>query len=136
MPVSNDHPALAARPIDRCLAISAAHARIQRVLDEELGTLHGLAYADFLLLTQLLHAPDHRLPTSALASPMGVRPSALVRQLLPLEKTGWLQRDTQADSRGRRHVQLRPAGRGQLLEATETVRWVCEGRLADVVMPR
>lgn len=109
-------------PLERCLQISAAHARLQRVLDEELGTYHGLSFGDFILLTRLLRAEQHQLCVATLAPAIGLQRSALVRQLLPLEKTGWLQRDAQPRADGRRYVQLRPAGKSRLLEATQTVR--------------
>lgn len=116
-----------ASPLEQCLQISASHARIQRVLDEELGTYHGLSYSDFILLTRLLRADDQRLQVGALAPVMGLLASAVVRQLLPLEKTGWLQRDTQPAADGKRYVRLRPAGRSRLYEATQTVQEACTG---------
>ncbi|MEO8544142.1 MAG: MarR family transcriptional regulator [Betaproteobacteria bacterium] len=112
-------------PLDQCLAISVEHARIRRVLDEELGTYHGLSYCDFVLLTQLLNADGHRLVTTALVPVLGIPASAVVRQLLPLEKTGWLQRDTETATDGCRYVRLRPGGKSRLLEATQTAREVC-----------
>ena len=111
--------------LEQCLQISASHARMQWVLDEELGTYHGLSYSDFILLTRLLRADNQRLQVSALVPTMGVQASAVVRQLLPLEKTGWLQRDTQPAADGKRYVRLRPAGMGRLNEATQTVQQAC-----------
>lgn len=110
---------------DQCLHISAAHARIQLALDEELGTFHGLSYADFLLLHRLSDAPQQQLPMTELAPHLGVRPSAVVRQVLPLEKIGLLERAAQPDARGRRQVRLRPAGRQVLAGATESALAMC-----------
>ena len=119
------HPSL----LDQCLHISAVHARLQLALDEELGTFHGLSYADFLLLRHLIRAQDQRVPMAQLATGLGLRLSALLRQILPLEKTGWVERDGQAGQPGQRHVQLRPAARQVVTNATETAQAVCE-RLA------
>lgn len=110
---------------EQCLRISAAHSRIQLALDEELGTFHGLSYADFMLLHRLADAPQQQLPLVELAPQLGVRPSAMVRQILPLEKIGLLARDTPANGQGRRQVRLRPAGRQVLAGATETARALC-----------
>jgi DNA-binding MarR family transcriptional regulator len=112
-------------PLDQCLAISAAHARIRRVLDEELATYHGLSYGDFILLMQLLRAEGHQMAASALVPVLGIPVSAVVRQLLPLEKTGWLQRDPQAAADGRRYVRLRPSGKSRLQEALQTAQQTC-----------
>jgi DNA-binding MarR family transcriptional regulator len=117
-------------PLEQCLQVSATHARIQRVLDEELGAHHGLSYGNFVLLARLLDAEQHRLRVASLAPAIGLQRSALLRQLLPLEKTGWLQRDAQPDADGRRYVQLRPAGKSRLLEAMQTVRQVGAGLVA------
>lgn len=116
-------------PLDQCLRISAAHARLRLVLDEELGTYHGLSYADFLLLHRLACAQDQRLPLAELAPALGLRPSALLRQILPLEKTGLLGRDAETIVRGRRDVCLRSAARQIVSNASDTAQAVCE-RLA------
>ena len=46
-----------------------------------------------------------------------------VLRLLPLEKTGWLERATSGE--GARSVRLRPPGRRLLAEARETAEAVC-----------
>lgn len=119
-------------PMDQCLRISAAHARLQLVLDEELGTHHGLSYADFLLLHRLASAPEQRLPMAELAPALGLRPSALLRQILPLEKTGLLGRDAETMQRGRRDVVLRAASRQIVTNAFDTAQSVCK-RLAPLL---
>ena len=110
---------------EQCLRISAAHSRIQLALDEELGSFHGLSYADFMLLRRLADAPQHQLPLVELAPQLGVQPSAMVRQILPLEKIGLLTRDAPANGQGRCQVRLRPAGRQVLAGATETAQAMC-----------
>ena len=100
------------------LALAHSHARQQQRLDEHLGMWHGIGQADFLLLDALSQAPRGRLATLALAKQLHCPPSALVRQLLPMEKTGLLARETGA-------VQLRAAGRQLHAEASQTVGAVC-----------
>lgn len=102
-----------AQALDICLGASLAHARLQWVLDDALGTLHGIGYADFILLRTLAQAEGGRLPTASLVAPLGVPVSAVVRRLIPLEKTGHIVR--QAGS-----VALRPAGHAVLGEASTT----------------
>lgn len=114
-------------PLELCLRISAAHARLQLALDEELGTHHGLSYADFVLLHRLAGAQDHRLSIGELAPELGLRASALLRQILPLEKTGLVERETAVDSKGKRHVHLRAAGRQVVANAIDTAQALCHG---------
>ena len=113
---------MSAPALDLCLGISQAHARLQLALDDALGTWHGIAHADFILLHTLARAEGGRLPTSALVAPLGVPLSAVVRRVIPLEKTGHIARDAG-------HVSLRPAGRAVLAEARATAGALC----ADVL---
>ena len=118
-------PATNLSALDQCLRISAAHARLQLALDEELGIHHGLSYADFLLLHRLAGAQDHRLSMGELAPELGLRASALLLQILPLEKIGLVEREAPLDKKGRRHVHLRAAGRQVVSNAIETAQALC-----------
>jgi DNA-binding MarR family transcriptional regulator len=114
--------------LDLCLRLHQAHARLRRKLDDELGTLHGLGLDDFVLLHALAQAPDAGLGAADLERPLGVQRSAVVRQVIALEKTGLVRRV--ADAAGRRTVQLRGPGRRLLQEAAETAAAVCGAALA------
>lgn len=109
---------MSAPALDLCLDISQAHARLQLALDDALGTWHGIAHADFILLHALARAEGSRLPLAALVAPLGVPQSAVVRRLIPLEKTGHIARDAG-------HVSLRPAGRAVLDQARTTAGALC-----------
>nr|MDP2192119.1 AsnC family transcriptional regulator [Rhodoferax sp.] len=112
--------------LDDCLRISLAHASLTLKLDDVLGTFHGLSLNDFILLRLLSQAEGGRLPLAALMRPLGVRMSAVLRQLAPLEKTGHLQREPG------RMVALRPAGRALMTEAAGSAAAVCADALAAV----
>jgi DNA-binding MarR family transcriptional regulator len=99
-----------------------AHAATIYVLDEELGTRHGMGWGDFVLLERLEDAGG-ALGSTQLARTLGLRPSHLVLRLLPLEKIGWIARE--ADGKGGRRIVLRPAGRRLLREACETAGEAC-----------
>lgn len=109
---------MSAQALDLCLRTSLAHARLQLLLDDALGTWHGIGYADFIVLHTLARAEGGSLPTAALAAPLGLPVSAVVRRLIPLEKTGHIAR-----AAGR--VTLRPAGRAVLGEASATAGDLC-----------
>jgi MarR family transcriptional regulator, organic hydroperoxide resistance regulator len=108
--------------VDFCLALHRANASLQLRLDEELGTFHGIGYNDFALLSWLAQADEDRAPMPALTRPLGQRPSAVLRQVIALEKIGLVERNGTA---GQRQAVLRPAGRSLLSVARETVERVC-----------
>jgi DNA-binding MarR family transcriptional regulator len=110
--------------LDDCLRISLAHASLTLKLDDVLGTFHGLSLNDFIVLRLLSQAEGGRLPLAGLMRPLGVRMSAVLRQLAPLEKTGYLQREPG------RMVVLRPAGRTLMTEAASSAEAVCSEALA------
>ncbi len=99
-----------------------AHAAMVCRLDDELGTHHGLSWADFVLLTAL-DAASEATPATELARTLCMPASRLLLQLLPLEKIGLLERA--ADRNGKRRVQLRPQGRRLLREARDTAENAC-----------
>lgn len=110
------------------LARHHAHAAATFRLDDELGTLHGIAWADFVLL-DALDAAGGSLCGAQLAERLGVTRSHLVLRLLPLEKVGLVARVSRPD--GQRQVTLRAPGRGLLREARETAAVVCSGLHED-----
>lgn len=112
--------------IDLCLRISLAHASLALKLDTELGTFHGLSLGDFILLRLLARSEGGRMAVADLRRPMGMQLSAVTRELVRLEKMGWVQRETAADD-GVRVVLLRPAGKTLLNEALATAEAVCAG---------
>lgn len=108
--------------LQACINQHLEHAAMVRVLDDELGTHHGLLWADFVLLT-MLEAVGGTAPTSELAQTLSTPPSRLLQRLLPLEKIGLVERTV--DDEGRRNVTLRPQARRRLHEARETAANVC-----------
>ena len=98
------------------------HAALVFMLDDELGTHHGLSWADFVLLT-VLDAAGGAAPATVLARTLCTPASHLLLQLLPLEKTGLVERA--ADGDGKHRVTLRPQGRRLLHEARVTAADAC-----------
>ena len=77
-----------------------AQALIQERFSGELGSVHGLALTEALLLMHLEHAPLHRLTRVELAKRLHASPSTVTRMALPMEKTGLVAR--QSDPRDAR----------------------------------
>lgn len=120
------------RAIDLCLKLNQAQAVLSLRLDEELGTLHGISLGDFIVLHSLARAEGGRLPVSSLVRPLGVQRSAVVRQLIPLEKTGHITRDREPAADGKRYVTIRSSARRVLHEALSTAEMVCTEALWDL----
>ena len=108
--------------LQACLDRHLEHAAMVFMLDDELGTHHGLSWADFVLLT-VLDAAGGAEPATALARSLHIPASHLLLRLLPLEKTGLVARA--ADDDGKRRVTLRPPGRRLLREARDTAANAC-----------
>jgi DNA-binding MarR family transcriptional regulator len=102
-------------------------------LSEELGVLHGLSWADFVLLAELDVAGGTQT-TFELAQKLGLSRSRFLLQLIPLEKIGLVERT--AGEKGARRIALRPAGRRQQREAWSTAAEVCRAMLAEAATGR
>jgi len=113
---------MSAEALQACMDRHLNHATMVYRLDDELGTHHGLSWADFVLLTAL-DAATEATPARELACTLCMPASQLLLRLLPLEKIGLVERV--ADSDGKRRVKLRPQGRRLLHEARETAENAC-----------
>lgn len=92
-------------------------------LDDELGTHHGMSWADFVLLHALDDAAGP-MAANELAARLGMLRSHLLVRVRPLEKLGLVSRP--GDVPARRTVVLTAAGRRLLGEARETAAAVCD----------
>jgi len=105
-----------------CLALHHAHASLQLKLDDELGIHHGISFNDFSLLNLLAQADGGRASIPELVRPMGQPQSAVLRQLILLEKIGLVVRE---GANGDRQAVLRPAGHALVHVAGETADSIC-----------
>ena len=122
--------------LERQLNRHLDHAALSFQLDGQLvGDHHGLSWSDFVLLSVLDGAAGGTKSSRELAARLGLTPSRLVLQLLPLEKTGLVARDAPAAGSS---VTLRPSGRRVLGEARDTAEAVCAeaDRLRDPMPSR
>ena len=112
-----------------CLALHRAHASLQLQLDEELGLHHGIGFNDFALLDWLAQADGGRVSMPELVRPMGQPQSAVLRQLIVLEKIGLVVRE---GAREDRQAVLRPSGRALLNAARGTADGICTEAVASI----
>jgi DNA-binding MarR family transcriptional regulator len=115
-----------------CLSLTRAYANVTRRLDNVLSGLHGLSFADFMILYYLERAPGAKLRRVDLAERLGLTASGVTRSLIPLEKVGLVSR--QSDPRDARvgFATLTDAGRQLLTYALASVRTVAQEATASV----
>lgn len=68
-------------------------ARIQKKVGSALS-VHGLGLSDYFVLNQLYVAPTQTMRRHDLAELVGLSPSGITRLLLPLEKIGLVEKET------------------------------------------
>ncbi|MEP6496129.1 MAG: MarR family transcriptional regulator [bacterium] len=114
-----------------CLALARAYATLSRQIDRRLGSLHGLSFADFMILLELRAAPLARMRRVELSEALGLTASAVTRALIPLEKIGLVSR--QPDPRDARvgYATLTKAGRRVLDEAVESAEQISVDAIAS-----
>jgi len=112
-----------------CLALHRAHASVQLKLDDELGLHHGISFNDFALLNLLAQADGARVSIAELVRPLGQPQSAVLRQLIVLEKIGLVMRE---GANGSRQAVLRPAGRALVNAARESADSICTEAVASI----
>jgi DNA-binding MarR family transcriptional regulator len=83
-----------------CLRMGRAWATLSRRLDSALGGHFGISFGDYQMLLHLQRAPGGRLRRVDLAEKLGLTASGVTRSLLPLEKIGLV--DRQSDPRDAR----------------------------------
>jgi len=119
----------ASQALSFCLRLAKANAALVRRFDGRLGTLHGIGFADFMVLLALSRAPGARLRRIDLAGELGVTASAVTRMLIPLERIGLIKR--QRDPRDARvgYAILTEAGRRVLSESLVSAEVVSQDAL-------
>ena len=114
------------------LRLLGANARLEERFSGGLGSLHGLALKEVLLLMHLEQAPRHRLSRIDLAKRLYVSPSTVTRMAAPLEKLRMVGRE--ADPRDARLAYVVLTEPGQELVAN--ARASLEVMAADVFRDR
>ncbi|HSI01377.1 MAG TPA: MarR family transcriptional regulator [Reyranella sp.] len=113
------------------VALLRAHARIEQQFGNALGSIHGLALKELLLLMHLATVPKVRLSRIELAQRLHVSASTVTRMAAPLEKLGMVGR--QSDPRDARlaYVVLTSAGQRLARDARATLERLAEGLFRD-----
>ena len=114
MEISSDTAALAA------LRLFQASARFEEKFNSALGSIHGLSLKDALLLRYVADAEGGRLSRIELAKLLSVSPSTVTRTTAPLEKRGFLGRESHPHDARFAYVVLTKAGKRAVADAQAT----------------
>ena len=99
----------------------AAHSRLEEKFAATLGSIHGLALNEVLLLMHLERAPMHRLSRIDLAKRLSVSPSTVTRMAAPLEKLRLVGREADARDARLAYVVLSKVGARLVSDARQTL---------------
>ena len=71
-------------------------AKVQSLLSRSFDSLssHGISFSDFMILYLLNQAPGGKMRRVDLAEKIGLTSSGVTRMLVPMEKIGLIQRET------------------------------------------
>ena len=117
--------------LDICLRLARAQAVLIRRMDNALGSVHGLSFSDFQILLYLQRSPEGQLRRVDLAERLVLTASGVTRQLLPLEKTGLVSRQTNPRDARVGYAQITASGTKLLTHANKTAELVCAELLSN-----
>ncbi|MDD5213640.1 MAG: MarR family winged helix-turn-helix transcriptional regulator [Candidatus Gracilibacteria bacterium] len=98
--------------------IAKFYAILSKSLDGKLG---GIGFNDFIVLYHLNLAPEHKLKRIELAEKVGLTASGVTRLLLPMEKIGLVNKESNPNDARVSLVILTPGGKMKLDEALERI---------------
>ncbi|RKE55305.1 MULTISPECIES: MarR family winged helix-turn-helix transcriptional regulator [Sphingobacterium] len=100
--------------------------KIQSVLTKKFDglSLHGISLTDFMILHILSKAPGNRLKRIDLAENTGLTASGITRIILPLEKIGLVEKDSNERDARVSYVKLSTAGDKVYKEASVTADYI------------
>jgi DNA-binding MarR family transcriptional regulator len=96
-------------------------AVISKHLDNSLGAIHGIGLAEYMVLLNLMKAPNHALRRIDIAEALARTASGITRMLMPMEKIGLVSKETNARDARVSLVKITPAGEDLFRNATVTL---------------
>ncbi|MBA3489625.1 MAG: MarR family transcriptional regulator [Longispora sp.] len=116
--------------LEACIQLLRVQASVSKRLDGPLSSVHGVSFADFLLLSHLGTAPEHRMRRVDLAQALGLTPSGVTRALGPLERIGLVTREAHPRDARVTYAVLTPTGQERLEEMSATAERISDEILA------
>lgn len=103
------------------LTFASTWNRLERRLDNSLGSIRGISLAEYRLLRALGDAPNAQASRVDLAATVGLTPSGVTRALRPMEKLGIVSTVKSKRDARLAIAALTPAGRELLSDASGVV---------------
>ncbi len=104
--------------IEFFMNIAKFYAILSKSMDRKLG---GIWFNDFIVLYHLNQAPEHKLKRIELAEKVGLTASGVTRLLLPMEKIGLVNKESNPNDARVSLVILAPGWKMKLDEAMERI---------------
>jgi DNA-binding MarR family transcriptional regulator len=109
-------------PLVALLRLLRAQSFLEARLGPELGSVHGIGLNELMLMMQLSRAPLMRLRRVDLAARLNSSQSTITRMALPLEKSGFVRRESDPRDARVAYVVLTKTGRTRVEEAENTLK--------------
>jgi DNA-binding MarR family transcriptional regulator len=103
------------------LAFAASWNRVEKRLDNSLGSIRGISLAEYRLMRALSDAPSSWASRVDLAHAVGLTPSGVTRALRPLEKLGLISTAKSKRDARLALASLTPAGQELIEDASAVV---------------
>jgi len=103
------------------LAFAASWNRVEKRLDNSLGAIRGISFAEYRLLRALSDAPNSWASRVDLAHAVGLTPSGVTRALRPMEKLGYVRAAKSKRDARLALASLTPAGQDLVNDASGVV---------------
>ena len=110
---------LAYSDVTKCLWLSSS--KISKHLDNCLGAIHGIGLTEFMVLQQLVEAPDNALRRIDIADAIARTASGVTRLLAPMEKIGLVTRAANKRDARVSLVAITPQGKQIFDDASQTL---------------
>jgi len=118
-------------PLSAVLRLLRVQAALETRFTASLGSVHGLALNELVLLMNLDRAPLGRMRRVDLAAALNMSQSSVTRMTLPMEKIGLVSRETDPRDARVGYVALTDSGRERVQEAEQTLAGMAEAIFED-----
>ncbi len=108
------------------------NAIISKQLDNSLGAIHGIGLTEYMVLLNLMKAPNHVLRRIDIAGALARTASGITRMLMPMEKIGLVKKETNNRDARVSLVKITPAGEELFKNASVTLDSKSEALLKNM----
>lgn len=107
-------------------------AIISKQIDNSLGAIHGIGLTEYMVLLNLMQAPNHSLRRIDIAEALARTASGITRMLMPMEKIGLISKEMNERDARVSLVKITPAGEELFKNASATLETRSETLLKNL----